>query len=292
MIYNPAAGKLRRNPEGLLQRTIAALRHAGIEPRLQPTTAAGHADQLAREAAYTGADLVLVLGGDGTINEAAQGLAHTGIPLGVLPGGTANVLAMELGLGSNLEKAAERLADCVPVPVAMGRVSGPARDPRYFLLMCGAGLDATVVYDVHAGLKAAAGKIAYWAAGLGRLHRSVPQLRVRLNGVDRTCGFALVSRVRNYGGDLEICSGASLRTDDFEVVLFEGSSSLRYAWYMLGVALKRVQKMSGVHTERARCIEIVSSAPVQVDGEFLGRNPVTIQIDPAALYLLVPPAYG
>ncbi len=86
-----------------------------------PTDAAGHATELARAAAAQGADLVLVLGGDGTINEAANGLVHSGVPLGVLPAGTANVLANELGLGSRLDRAAEKLAGCRVRSVAAGR---------------------------------------------------------------------------------------------------------------------------------------------------------------------------
>jgi diacylglycerol kinase family enzyme len=100
LIYNPAAGALRRNPDRILQRTIAALAHGDIAPQPLPTSAPGHADVLAREAVRQGADLVLVLGGDGTVNEVVQGLIGSNVPLGVLPGGTANVLAMELGLGS------------------------------------------------------------------------------------------------------------------------------------------------------------------------------------------------
>ncbi len=238
-----------------------------------------------------GADLVLVLGGDGTINEAIQGLANTGVPLGVLPGGTANVAAMELGLGSHLERAAERLGECRAEPVALGRVTWQGGS-RYFLLMCGVGLDAIIVYDVHAGLKAAAGKLAYYAAGMARIHRRIDLLEVRVEGQPYRCGFALVSRVRNYGGDLEIASRASLRREDFEVVLFEGSNPLRYIWYMLGVATKRVRKMHGVHALHARCVEIATAAPAQVDGEFLGWKPVSIHIVPQALNLLLPPSYG
>jgi diacylglycerol kinase (ATP) len=293
LIYNPAAGKIRRDPQALLQRTTAALSRVNLEPRLLPTSTAGHADALAREAIQAGADLVLTLGGDGTIHEVVQGLAHSNVPLGILPGGTANVLAMELGLGSRLERAAERLATFEPRSVALGRITGEKSGSRYFLLlMCGAGLDATIVYEVHAGLKAASGKLAYWAAGLAMAVKTVPPVDVRLNGVTRRCGFALVSRVRNYGGDLEICRGAGLTCDDFEVVLFEGSNPLRYAWYMLGVAARRVQKMRGVHTERARCLEVLSATPAQVDGEFVGREPLQIEIVPHALNLLLPPNYG
>jgi len=181
------------------------------------TSEPGHAESLARDAVAKGADLILVLGGDGTINEAVQGLAFSNVPLGVLPGGTANVLAMELGLGSRLELAASRLAAFEPCPVALGRITG-SFGSRHFLLMAGVGLDAVIVYNVSAGLKSAAGKLAYWVAGCGRFLNRVDQLQVQVDSQVHQCGFALISRVRNYGGDLEIASRASLRSDDFEVV--------------------------------------------------------------------------
>ena len=288
LIYNPAAGALRRNPGRILQRTIAALALGDIAPRPLPTSAPGHADSLAREAVRQGADLVLVLGGDGTINEVVQGLIDSNVPLGVLPGGTANVLAMELGLGSRLEAAAKRLAAFEPRPVALGRITG-SFGSRYFLLMAGAGLDANIVYEVSAGLKNAVGKLAYWVAGFAHFFKHVEQLDVRIDGHIHQCGFALISRVRNYGGDLEIASGASLHDDHFEVVLFEGSNPLRYAWYMLNVAARRVQRIRGVHVLRTRQVDILTQAPVQIDGEYLGRQTVSIEIIPGALQLLLPP---
>ena len=278
---------MRRNPERILQRTIAALAGGGISPRPLPTSAAGEAGSLAQEAVRQGADLVLVLGGDGTVNEVVQGLIHSNVPLGVLPGGTANVLAMELGLGSRTETAARRLAAFEPRPVALGRITG-SFGSRYFLLMAGAGLDANIVYEVSAGLKNAVGKLAYWAAGFLRFFKRVEQLEVSVDDQVHRCGFALVSRVRNYGGDLEIATGASLHDDHFEVVLFEGSNPLRYAWYMLNVAAKRVQRIRGVRVLQAHRVEILTETPVQIDGEYMGRQPVSIEIVPGALHLLLP----
>lgn len=263
----------------------------GLTPRLLPTFGPGQAGELARQAVQEGADLIIVLGGDGTVNEVLQGVVHTGVPLGVLPGGTANCLAMELGLGTRLESAAERLTGSEPASVAVGRVSS-TRGARYFLLMCGAGLDAAIVYEVSAGLKAAAGKLAYWVAGLAQFRRAVANMEVHVNGQTVHCGFALASRIRNYGGDLEIASGASLRRDDFEVVLFEGSHPFRYLWYMLGVAVRRVQKLQGVRSFRAPALTIETSAPSQVDGEYYGREPLHIEAVPGALILMIPPNYG
>jgi diacylglycerol kinase (ATP) len=272
------------------------LARANIVPKLLQTDSAGHATELARDAVAQGADLIIVLGGDGTINEAANGLAYSQVPLGVLPGGTANVLAMELGLGSRLERAAERLGKCVERRVALGKLVGCDGATRHFLMMGGVGLDATIVNAIDPEYKAKAGKLAYWAAGLSRLGSRVEQFTVKVNGREIRCGFALASRVRNYGGDLEIAKGASLMSDEFEMVLFEGSNPLRYAGYMLGVGARCVQALPGVQTLRATSAEFSSGVsaegvPVQIDGESAGRLPVKIEIAPAALTLLVPESY-
>ena len=267
----------------------------GIQPVPTPTDAAGHAAELARNAVVGGADLILVLGGDGTINEAANGMVHSSVPLGILPGGTANVLANELGLGNRLERAVERLGQCVERRISVGRLSGEnpvnGRPPRYFLLMGGAGLDATIVTKVNPKLKAASGKLAYWVAGFGQFFQTVGQFEATVNGEKRQCGFVLASRVRNYGGDLEIASGASLLSDDFEVVLFKGSNPLRYAAYMLVVALRKVQSLPGVFTMRSKRVDFSGTAHLQIDGEYGGGLPASFEMVPDALTLLVPPAY-
>lgn len=291
LIYNPFAGKIRRNPERILQRTTEALERGNLRPRVLATAAPGHASELARQAVAEKSDLILVLGGDGTIHETVNGMAHSQVPLGVLPAGTANVLAMELGIGSQLERAIERLGSCIGRRVALGKLCGEGGQSRFFLLMGGAGLDATIVADLHGPLKAKTGKLAYWVAGLSQIRRRVGQLDVEIQEQTYRCGFALASRVRNYGGDLEIASGASLLSDDFEVVLFEGSSPLRYAWYMLGVLVKRVQKMRGAHTIRTTRVELLGDAHIQVDGEYAGRLPASLEIVPDAITLLMPPAY-
>jgi diacylglycerol kinase (ATP) len=233
-----------------------------------------------------------VLGGDGTINEAVNGMIGSNAHLGVLPGGTANVLAMELGLGSRLERAIARLAQCSPKRVALGRLCQPGKDARHFLMMAGAGFDAQVVCDLNPGLKARAGKLAYWVAGLSQIVKRVGQLETRIDGDTYPCGFTLASRVRNYGGDLELARGASLLSHEFETVMFEGSNPLRYALYMLAVTVKQVQKMPGVHTVRSTRVELLGDAPIQVDGEYVGRSPATIEIVRDALTILVPESYG
>lgn len=289
LIYNPAAGRLRRNPQRILQRSTDALARASLTPRLAPTSAPGDATRLAAEAIEQGCDLVLVLGGDGTVNEVVNGMVGASAPLGILPAGTANVLSMELGFGSNVDRAIARLGAAVERRVAVGKLING--ETRHFLAMGGTGLDAKIVYDLNPTLKAMTGKAAYWLGGFGHVTESVENFDVRINGDRYRCGFALVSRVRNYGGDLEIASGASLLRDDFEVVLFEGSNPLRYLFYMTAVGLKQVQKLPGVHTVHARNIEMSGQAHVQIDGEYAGRIPGRFEIVPNALTLLAPAVY-
>jgi diacylglycerol kinase (ATP) len=278
------------------------LKRIGIAPELVPTDAAGHATELARKAVAGGADLVLVLGGDGTINEAANGMLYSRVPLGVLPAGTANVLANELGLGNRLERAVERLSRCAPQRIAVGKLCDARGDSRCFLLMGGVGLDATIVTKVSPWLKARAGKLAYWMAGFGEFLKPVKNFdaRVQAAGVHGSAGlqekpgrygFVLASRVRNYGGDLEIASGSSLLSNDFEVVLFKGSNPLRYAAYMAAVLVKKAQGMPGVDTVRASRVEFSGQAHIQIDGEYAGELPASFEMMPDALTLLMPRDY-
>jgi YegS/Rv2252/BmrU family lipid kinase len=255
------------------------------------TTGPGHAGEIARRAVDRGADLILVAGGDGTINEAVNGMVHSDVPLGILPAGTANVLANELGTGKTMERTAEVLADSVPERVALGLISSENAQ-RHFLLMAGAGLDADIVYSVNPRVKEAVGKAAYWIGGFSKVGRRIPEFTVRANGSEYRAGFALLSRVRNYGGDLEIAPTISLLDDEFEMVLFEGESSLGFLKYMLAVVVHQQQAMRGITILRTR--QAAFSAPVgskihlQVDGEYAGLAPARVEIVPNALTLLVP----
>ncbi len=122
--------------------------------------------------------------------------------------------------------------------------------------MAGAGLDADIVYHLNQRMKEAFGKVAYWIGGFSKLGRRIPEFTVRAEGRDYRAGFALLSRVRNYGGDLEIAPTISLLDDEFEMVLFEGESSLGFLKYMLAVVLHRQQNMRWHHhsANAASCI--------------------------------------
>jgi diacylglycerol kinase (ATP) len=267
------------------------------------TTGPGHAGEIARQEVDRGAGLILVAGGDGTINEAVNGIAHSDVPLGILPAGTANVLANELGLGNSMERAAAALPDAVQERIALGTISSAGEasssatqaSPRYFLMMAGVGLDADIVYHLNPRLKEATGKAAYWIAGFSKVGRRIPEFTVQANGREYRASFALVSRVRNYGGDLEIAPTISLLDDEFEMVLFEGESSFGFLKYMLAIVVHQQQSMRGITILRTR--DAVFSCPLdskihlQVDGEHVGVAPARVEIVPNALTLLVPPGF-
>ena len=277
----------------LVGRVLKALLRGGHHVTAKPTPGPSAATGLARDIIAADADLIVVLGGDGTINEVAEGMIGSQVPLGILPGGTANVLACELGLAGKPERVAERLADLEPRRIAMGRVHSEGSSPRHFLAMAGIGLDAHIVYGLSPGAKKRWGKLAYWAGGLSQLGRTLEEFDVEIDGRTYRSSFALLTKVRNYGGDLEIARRVHILDDQFEVVLFSGSNPGLYLKYFTGVAVNRLEGMSGVTILRASKACIRSEAGVQVhvqiDGEYAGELPAQVEIVPDALTLLIPP---
>jgi len=294
LLYNPQAGQIYRRP-ALVEEAAARLRSHGWDVTLEPTAGPNMAGGLASRCIERGAEQIIVAGGDGTLNEAAEGVIGTEVPLGFLPAGTANVLAMEVRAGGNLLKAAEKLPDAVPARVAAGRITFADNSSRHFLLMAGAGLDASIVNQVSTKWKRRLGKLSYWIGGFSQLGSQLDEVDVTLNGEIRRASFVLVSRVRNYGGDLEIAYHADLLAGDFAVVLFSGRSSIPYLKYFSGVLLKRLDGMKGVSVTRATALDLAPvggvNAPIQIDGEACGRVPARLEIVPDALTLLLPPRF-
>lgn len=294
IIYNPEAGRIRRNPL-LLARAVAGLRQIAGEVVEAPTTGPRAAGPLALAEASDGSDLIVAYGGDGTVNEVVQSLARTEIHLGILPGGTANVLANEVGIGNDVGRAVEILQQSSPRRIALGLLVADSGMQRYFVMMAGIGYDARLVYQLSVPLKHRIGKFAYWLTAFAAFGRKVDEFEVQCGDVATRCSFALVSRVRNYGGDIQIARDAHLLDDDFCVVLFRGSTTVPYIKYFLGIVTNRLRGMRGVTMCRGVRVSFDVPAPsqidVQLDGEHVGRLPAGIEIVPNALTLLIPNAY-
>ncbi|HWF10733.1 MAG TPA: diacylglycerol kinase family protein [Bryobacteraceae bacterium] len=296
LIYNPFAGGLKGGGRARLDVAVRVLEQAGAKVEIMPTPGPQLAGELAQKAVAAGCDLIVAAGGDGTINEAAHGIAGSHVLFGILPAGTANVLANEIGFSNRPDHAAAQLLDAVPVRIAMGALDREGEPRRNFVLMAGVGLDARIVYELDLELKGKLGKLAYWHGGFKQLGRPVPRFHVSVNGAQYCASFALITRVRNYGGDFEIARRIRLTDDDFEVVIFQNRQWQDYLRFFTAVMANRLQHTSGVTIVRAS--EVKVDAPederiyIQTDGEAVGVLPATISAVPDALTLLMPRRYA
>lgn len=283
VIANPAAGPRRGRLAGA--DAASAARRAGAEAELHLTRGPGDAESAA--AAAAGAfDLVLAAGGDGTVHEVANGLAGTGVPLGVAPAGTMNLLARVLRLPLDPAAAAGRLVPAFrPVAVRPGRANG-----RLFLLMAGAGFDAWVLREL---LRATKGKIGFldYARGALRGLRSFPFAPLDLDAVGAAPGAhtAIVGRAPLYGGFLRPTPHARLDGGPLELCAIAGGP--------FDMALLLPRLWSGAHAGE-RGVTLGPAAriaargpagiPFQLDGELAGTLPLEIDLADRTVVLAVP----
>jgi diacylglycerol kinase (ATP) len=299
LIHNPNAGNGGKGRRIMLDEARRIFASGGIEVDLMETIGPGDATEIARRAVDEGRQLVIACGGDGTLNEIVNGLAAQKIghrvPLALLPGGTANVLAKELDLPWDIPSAAEKLVRGKVKEVALG-LATPLEQPekkKYFLSVGGAGPDGMIVYSIDLDLKARLGILAYWWQGVREVFRyQFPHFRVVTGDEKLDASLVIVGRTKNYGGPFKITTGADLYEDQFEVMALTTQSGLRYLSYLPSLWLGDLRETEGVHFWKAETLvcEPLDKDPLyaQVDGEPLARLPVEFKIIPRALKLLVP----
>ncbi|MFQ5671520.1 MAG: diacylglycerol/lipid kinase family protein [Nitrospinales bacterium] len=281
IIHNPAAGQ----KGGVLQSTIRKLEDFGMRLEVRETGRPGDGESLARDAARSGAcEAVIAAGGDGTIREAANGLLGESVPLGIIPVGTANVLAAEIGLEPTPECAAHAIAFGAAQPIHLGDLNG-----RVFLLMASAGFDARAVAGVPPRLKKRFGKGAYLILALKHLlERPPPSLTVTIDGSEYRAAWAVISNGRYYGGKFLQAPSADLQQPGFVVSLFGGESRAGVIRGLVALGLGR--QSPGKQISGAQRIAITSgrSEPVQADGDSAGSLPATVTVSPHRIQLIMP----
>jgi YegS/Rv2252/BmrU family lipid kinase len=285
IVFNPAAGRARAQ---LLWRVLDVMAINGVKLEIAETHGAGHATELAHAAAVSGVGLVVAAGGDGTIAEVANGLAGSPSRLGIIPLGTANVLAHELGLPFAPRAVAAALAFGRTRPVWPGLAQG-AGGPRLFVQMLGAGFDAQVVHHLPIGLKRTFGRLAYAAQSLRELnrYRFVP-ISVCIDGNTTTAGSVIVSKGRLYGGCYTLAPGASPAARGFTVALFDCTGPLAALMYGAALPLGLIPRMPGLHLLRAEEVAINGEhVPAQTDGDPAGESPVTVRDAPTPINVVV-----
>jgi YegS/Rv2252/BmrU family lipid kinase len=288
LVFNPESGRVRAKASRLrkLDRILPALSRAGMDVDVRPTERPGHATEISAEAAREGVERVLGWGGDGTLNELARGLVGTDTALGVLPGGTVNVFAREVGIPSSTEEAAEVFASGLVQRIPVGMASG-----RPFLLMAGIGIDAEVVRRLKSGFKHTLGAAAFWLDGFRMLARyPVPSLRIRAEGRDLLGSGVVAGKIRRYGPRYFIASEAKLEEPLLHVVIFRGRNRRDYLRYLAGVVCGVHLRFRDVESFKSSALTVEANpgAPFQLDGEYAGETPVELGVRDRALAVVLP----
>lgn len=292
IIFNPVAGRRHR---GFLEDVTDRLAARGWAIELKATGKRGDAERFARTIAalpkVERPDLLAIAGGDGTIGEAINGFVSAldveSLPVGIIPMGTANVLAAEIGLDVAAEAIAATLDARQARPIYVGLANG-----RAFALMAGAGFDAHVVANVDDSLKRRIGKPAYvWQALRQMLRFPFPTYRVSIDGgppID--AASVIVTKGRYYGGRHVLAPAARLEVPSFEICLFERRGRWHALRYAVALGIGRLPRTHGYRIVTGRRVTIDGPVgdPVQGDGDIIGRLPMTIGLAPAALALVMP----
>lgn len=307
LLYNPdSGGSNRRQRE--LQSALEILRGAGVDAELSAAHSPEQAGELTRQAMASGCDTVFACGGDGTINNIAQVLANTPVAIGVLPMGTANALAHDLGLPLRIPAAAQAALSAEQRRVALGQITGPdlsgVRKTRYFVVAAGVGVDAHMCYKLLTSTKQRLGMGAYYAKAW-QMWFTYPMTRFRVEfttpeeGQQQSADVTelLAVRIRDFGGVVrELAPGASLDRNDIRLILCHTGQRLAYLAYVTRALLRRKWAIPGIelaYSTNALCDYAEPGSPdrkiyVEADGELIGSLPAEISIVPDALTLLAP----
>jgi diacylglycerol kinase (ATP) len=301
-LHNPLSGGRRERRLADVEAAAAVLRAARIEVETVATEGAAEAGGQAR-AAVGNYDAIFACGGDGTIHDILQGMAGTGTPLGIIPLGTANTLAHDLGVPLNHVAAAKAALSAKPRRIAVGRVqytdfTGNAGE-RYFTVAVGIGVDAHLFYKLNATAKRHLGMAAYyWKATHLWLTYPLDRFRADVSSQGQTreldVSQVLAVRIRFFGGVLrELAPGASLERNDLRLVLFHTQSRFTYLRYIFRGLFATNWTGKGIELANAALVRCRALSPghrvfVEADGELIGTLPAEVSIQPDALTLLCP----
>ncbi len=286
IVFNPVAGCRRA---ALLWRVLDVLVANGVRLDVAETRCSGDAACLAREAAVRGEKMVVAAGGDGTIAEVASGLSGTGVRLGVIPLGTANVLAHELALPFAPRAVAAALAFGRTRTLWPGMARG-ADCSRLFVQMLGIGFDAHVVHRLPVSLKRAFGRGAY---ALQTLHDAMsyryPPITVRLDDQETQAASVIVSKGRFYAGRYLLAPDAVSAEPGFSVSLFRHGGACAALMYGATLPFDLLGRAPGVRQVRARRVDVVGNVaiPVQADGDPAGYAPLSVVDAPGPIEVVI-----
>jgi diacylglycerol kinase (ATP) len=286
IVFNPVAGRRRA---ALLWRVLDVLVANGVRLDVAETRCSGDAACLAREAAARGEKMVVAAGGDGTIAEVANGLLGTGVRLGVIPLGTANVLAHELELPFAPRAVAAALAFGRTRRLWPGLARG-AEGSRLFVQMLGIGFDAHVVHRLPVPLKRAFGRGAYVLQTMrDAVTYRYPTITVRLDGQETQAASVIVSKGRLYAGRYVLASDAVPADSGFSVSLFHHGGASAALMYGAALPFDLLGRAPGVRQIRAARVDVIGNVaiPAQADGDPAGYAPLSVVDAPGPIEVVI-----
>jgi len=287
VIHNPTAGRGQRKR---LAEILTALRKEAVQVELRATGSAGDAERTARDCS-SDIDVLVVAGGDGTINEAINGLmarAGASVPaLGIVPIGTTNVLSRDLRIPKQADALARLLAHGRTQDIHVGRANG-----RYFALMCGVGMDAHIVDRTSLRLKKRIGKLAYVFQGLREILAGEPRrYRVEIDGSEVVeAASVIVAKSRFYGGEFLLAPQADIGKPELRVCLFLRGGRLSTLFYIIGMGIGYLDRVPGYRIVAAQHVRIIGhdGDPAQLDGDCRGCLPLEIGLGERPLSVIAP----
>ncbi len=292
LIGNPVA---KRASEHKIKHAAELVRSTGHEVEVFLTDKRGDAETLARKSAQEGASLIIAAGGDGTFNEVINGIAGTETSMAILPLGTTNVLAKELGVPENVKGAIDVALSGNVHTVSLGKIT-IARHPelveeslvtRHFCLMAGIGFDGEAVYGMDKAVKKYSGKGAYILSGLKTLVAYNPEeLILDVDGKTYSGYSAIIGKAARYGGNFKVTPDASLLTPSFYVCIMHGKKRSDILRYVYGIFTGRHLGFKDITYLKAEIVKVKGNAHIQLDGDYFGKTPAVVKIAPDALRLV------
>ncbi|MCE5194464.1 MAG: diacylglycerol kinase family lipid kinase [Nitrospiraceae bacterium] len=298
LICNPVSGK---NSLKKIRQAIELIKNRGLDVHLMLTSQKGDAEIFAKKLAETSnksdnhelPSLIIAVGGDGTYNEVINGIADTNLPMAILPLGTTNVLGKELNIPENIEAALDIALTRDARKVSLGKITFEAKNhadkphSRYFCLMAGIGYDAAAVYGVNSFMKKYSGKTAYIFNGLKKFILWNPDMLVFSVDVKSYNGYsAIISNVSKYAGNFQVAPDARIKDNALYSFIMHGSRRMDILKYAFGIIFKKHLLYKDITYAKAEKIFIKGKAPVQIDGDYAGSTPASIEAVPNALNLV------
>jgi diacylglycerol kinase (ATP) len=289
LIFNPVAKRA-----SIKKASLASyyLQSKGYEVEVLFTEKKGDAEGIAREAIRKSPSLIVACGGDGTFNEVINGISGSEIPVAILPLGTTNVLAKELGIPEDVENAMKIAVTGTTKTISLGKIaitrpSSPV--PRYFVLMAGIGFDGEAVFGIKEHIKKISGKGSYIYSGIRTLLRYAPdELTFNVDGKTYSGYSAVIGKAARYGGNFMITPDARLTDPNLYICIFRGKKRLDISRYAIGVITDSHLRFKDIIYEKAKTILIDGKAHIQIDGDYFDMTPAKVEVAPDMVKLVCP----